>query len=362
MDSKRKSVFSNSPSSYSRETRVKVEHQPSKNITLHKGEAKSHPSTVSQLLDDVIESLRCLRSHTSDISPDIFKAISGLDEVLRRANSPKSDISDYNSHIPIHHSVGTISTENCLPVLPPIMDKALERAVFTHPGVSNNAEATYDRLEILGDAYIELIATKLIWQKFQEIPSGRISQIRELLVKNETLAEYATEYGLDCRAAVPHDYLKQPKRWTKTRADVFEAYVAAAIISDPVGGYEAVEQWLTQLWLPKLSELGPQRPNVNAKEILARKIMGKGIKLKYIDERPPVQQSRGVQTFFIGLYLTGWGWNNKHLGSGQGTNKTIAGNEAARQALLNESLVEEISGVKRAYETRISHHLTEGIN
>jgi ribonuclease-3 len=230
------------------------------------------------------------------------------------------------------------------------MDEILERAVFTHPGVSSNIGATYDRLEILGDAYIELIATKLIWERFQEIPSGRISQIRELLVKNETLAGYATSYGLDSRAIVPQDYPKQPKRWTKTRGDIFEAYVAAIIISNPVDGYRVAEQWLTQLWHPRLTELGSQESTLNAKEMLARKIMGKGIKLRYIDEQPPVKQGRGMQTFFIGVYLTGWGWDNKHLGSGQGPNKTIAGNEAARQALQDEALVEEISHIKREHE------------
>jgi ribonuclease-3 len=74
--------------------------------------------------------------------------------------------------------------------------------------VSKDPKTTYDRLEILGDAYIELISTKLIWNHYQRIPSGRISQLRELLVKNETLADYATKYGLDRRASVPHDYVQ----------------------------------------------------------------------------------------------------------------------------------------------------------
>lgn len=224
--------------------------------------------------------------------------------------------------------------------------------MFTHPGLSNNNGATYDRLEILGDAYIELIATKLVWARFPAIPSGRISQIRELLVKNETLSEYATMYGLDSKASVPPGYLDQPKRWTKTKGDIFEAYVAAIILSNSIDGFNIAENWLTQLWLPKMMGLGSEKSGLQAKEALAKKIMGKGIKLNYVDERAPISLKGGLQTFFIGVYLTGWGWDKKHLGSGEGRNKAMAGDEAARQALLNIPLIDEISATKREMELK----------
>lgn len=250
------------------------------------------------------------------------------------------------------HSHKAKHEEHNLPALPPISDKSLEKAVFTHPGLSNNNNATYDRLEILGDAYIELIATKLVWARFPAIPSGRISQIRELLVKNETLSEYATLYSMDSRASVPQGYLDQPKRWIKTKGDIFEAYVAAIVLSNPVDGFKIVEDWLTQLWIPKLADLGSEKSELQAKEALAKKIMGKGIKLNYVAEREPVLLKGGTQTFFIGVYLTGWGWDKKHLGSGEGRNKAIAGDEAARQALLNVPLIDEISATKREVEAK----------
>lgn len=247
---------------------------------------------------------------------------------------------------------GSLKTESGLPTLPPIPDVLLEKAVFTHPGLSNNDNATYDRLEILGDAYIELIATKLVWAKFPEIPSGRISQIRELLVKNETLSEYATLYGLDSRASVPQGYVDQPKRWTKTKGDIFEAYVAAVVLSHRADGFKIVEEWLTQLWLPKLKDLGAEKSILQAKETLARKVMSKGVKLKYVDEHAPALLKGGTQTFYIGVYLTGWGWDKKHLGSGQGRSKAMAGDEAARQALLNVPLIDEISSAKEDFESK----------
>ncbi|KAE8147958.1 ribonuclease III domain-containing protein [Aspergillus avenaceus] len=348
MDRKRKSVFS-VPGVNSKEARLnrgKSNASSSSTVTFS-DEAISCPfDAVSDSINDALRHLHYLRSRDVELHPDILMAASAIDKALHRAKHHTSASTTCNGETTNKHAGATINLHKAMPVPPPIPDDALRKAVFTHPGVCNNVETTYDRLEVLGDAYIELIATKLIWEKFSNIPSGRISQIRELLVKNETLAEYATKYGFHDRAAVPQDYPKQPKRWTKTKGDIFEAYVAAVIISNPTDGYKMVEDWLTRLWLPKLSGIGNENSALNAKEILARKIMGKGIKLNYIDERQPIQRVGGTQIFFIGVYLTGWGWDNKHLGSGQGPNKVIAGNEAAKKALLKKELIEEIIQVK----------------
>ena len=236
-----------------------------------------------------------------------------------------------------------------LPPLPPILDASLERATFTHPGMSRHGQATYDRLEILGDAYIEMIATKLVWDRFQDLASGRLSQIRESLVKNETLSGYATRYGFGTRALVPPGYMSHPKRLMKTNGDIFEAYVAAVIISNPSTGYSVAEQWLTDLWMPRLATVETQNISFHAKETLAKKVMSRGIRLKYVDESPPVHGIDGY-TFSIGVYLTGWGWTNKHLGSGKGPSKVVAGNQAAEEALVNEPLISEVIAAKKVYE------------
>ncbi|RHZ43349.1 ribonuclease III [Aspergillus thermomutatus] len=302
---------------------------------------------LKTLTRELVDSADLIRDHAGR---DVTNAIIELDKAFRCAKTVVSPI-----RRPDNNSVEFTRTREkgnsfCIPELPPILDSSLELAVFTHPGVSKDSKSTYDRLEILGDAYIELIATRLIWTRFEDLSSGQISQIRELLVKNETLSEFATLYGLDGRASIPQDLLNQPKRWTKTKGDIFESYVAAVILSRPTDGYYVAEQWLTQLWLPRLTDTVIQRTALDAKETLAKKIMGKGVKLKYVDERSPLQLRGGMQTFYVGVYLTGWGWQNKHLGSGHGPSKAVAGDAAARQALLNEPLINSISQVKKTYE------------
>lgn len=317
-------------------------------LAVKENEARSRLILLEQLAGEIMDSPQSVQDHTTEAGPGVVKAVVQLNKEFHLTDS--STTSTYGNIPGIRENPpeasGTLKKVGCLPILPPILDGTLRKAVFMHPGLSNNIEGTYDRLEILGDAYIELIATKLVWSRFQEISSGRISQIRELLVKNETLSEYATKYGLDSRASVPQGYLDQPKRWTKTKGDIFEAYVAGVILSHPIDGFRMAEEWLTQLWLPKLQDLGVQKSGLQAKEALAKRIMGKGVKLNYIDEQPPVSLRGGMQTFFIGVYLTGWGWDKKHLGSGQGRNKAIAGDEAAKQALLNEPLIDRVASIK----------------
>ena len=261
-----------------------------------------------------------------------------------------------------------IPTDSSVPPLPSISAE-LEKAVFTHQSAAgpqaHTQEFTYERLEFLGDAYIEVMATRLIWGQFKTMPAGRMSQTRELLVKNETLYEYALMYGFSKRikAAQNKDWEKEgPKQWLKVVADVFEAYVAAIILSEPVNGFRTAEEWIVQLWQPKIKNIPTEGPNMKAKEELARKIMGKGIKLNYKDEAPMEQLKGGMQTYFIGVYLTGWGWENQHLGSGSGLSKNGAGNEAAAKALENRPLIEDIIS-KRKHELdkqRIQKEREEG--
>jgi ribonuclease III len=241
-----------------------------------------------------------------------------------------------------------------LPAIPPITSE-FEKAVFTHQGMASvhvqgqPQEMTYDRLEFLGDAYIEVMATRLIWETYKCLPAGRMSQIRELLVKNETLNEYALLYDFDKRLKTQEFQREDPKRWLKIVADVFEAYVAAVVLSDSVRGFVAAEEWLVQLWAPKLKDVKASAPNLKAKEELARKVMARGIKLQYKDEAPMQQLKGGMQTYFIGVYLTGWGWEELHLGSGTGLSKVAAGNEAAARALENGLIMEQITAKRTRY-------------
>ncbi|KAL4927830.1 ribonuclease III [Aspergillus undulatus] len=348
MDRKRKSIFASHCEDSVTSARPKRKHDRNLDIPssqTSKSDLLTDLQTINILLGKVTSNAE---NSGTKLSPELARAAQDLSLALQHkptSSNPHTKLNDQSYVWPLE---SLQRSSGSLPPLPSIIDDELEKAVFTHPGMSKHPKTTYDRLEILGDAYIELFSTKLIWGRFQQIPSGRISQIRELLVKNETLAEYATQYGLDRRALIPSEVTNQPKRWIKTKGDIFEAYVAAVILSHP-DGVAVAESWLSELWSPTLEALEDSHESHThspPKQELARKLSGKRVKLIYIDEKAPIQHEGGKQTFFIGVYLTGWGWSNKHLGSGRGLNKTIAGNNAAQQALENKSLMKDIIASK----------------
>jgi ribonuclease III len=250
------------------------------------------------------------------------------------------------------------SSQNCssrtLPPLPAI-SASMSRTVFTHQSAvsnkdSRNQSASYERLEFLGDAYIEVMATRLVWETFKDLPAGRISQIRQLLVNNETLGKIAVEYGLDKQITCAKDVRANPKQWTKVKGDVMEAYIAAIVLEDAEmggAGFQAAEKWLHHLWTPKVSDILKEKaPDLNAKDALSRKVVSRGVKLEYLEERPMVRLEKGQERYFIGAFITGWGYKKQCLGSGHGLSKTGAGNLAAENALQSQ-LTQKIAEMKR---------------
>jgi len=289
-----------------------------------------------------------------------------------------------------------------LPPLPNILDSALATAPFRHKssttvynrssatGPGTSTSVTYDQLEFLGDAQIEHLASRLLYTRFPHLLAGQQSQLRELLVKNETLAEFARAYKFDDRVHVPdvERMLRDAdgrgnKGFTKILADVFEAYVAAVVLSHGDEGFAVAEKWMTELWAPKLMEVVRREreggkfysPSVHlqhdpdledplkiynpaAKAELQKKILsGPGVKLEYEAYKPSEELKGdllGQNRHYIAVYFTGYGYTRRLLGKGEGRNKVEAGNWAAIEAMHGEArpVVEECAAKLEAIRER----------
>jgi dsRNA-specific ribonuclease len=255
-----------------------------------------------------------------------------------------------------------------LPPLPPITELTLLTAPFTHTAtlphyVVASGENTYEHLEFLGDAYLEIIATRMIHKRFATHSVGQKSGLREILIRNDTLSQYSREYGFGERVKTGANEREHGgKTWMKILADVFEAYVAAIILSDGDAGFSIAERWLTELWAPKVQEWlekgdGNQtalqeHANHDVKSELQRLLVSKGVKLEYLEEKPMELVKEGNRTtFFMGVYLTGWGYDKVKLGTGSGRSKQLAGSEAARSAFeTNYGLIQVAHQKKIAFD------------
>ncbi|KAH7122771.1 ribonuclease III domain-containing protein [Dendryphion nanum] len=245
------------------------------------------------------------------------------------------------------------------PPLPPISEPYLEEAVFTHTSANattvprrlNSAQPdqiSYERLEFMGDAYIELLATRLIYSRFPHMDVSRQSQLREILVKNETLQVYSQGYGFPDRLKHGgHINVGAQKTWIKVQADIFEAYIGALVLSDPEHGFAIAEAWLTELWAPHILNF-KEAPveNAHAREQLNKLVAMKGVRLAF-DPEKPMEMINGIQRFYIGCYLTGWGYEHHWLGHGEGQNKSQACILAAMDAMENnKEFIQELNRKK----------------
>lgn len=332
---------------------------PSKKQILHAPESAPLSTKLAELqallstaLQNPSEALECLAAIRDNARDAHAVAVKSSQAALEQATKDaKNEV--LNGHESFH------KRDITFPALPTIRNASLEDAVFTHQStvpafVNQSHKLSYERYEFLGDAYIEMMATRLLWGLFDHLSTGSLSKLRESLVNNQTLGEFSVRYGFDKRLRLTQQVTSNAKAMTKVKGDVFEAYIAALIVDDPVTGYERAEGWLHQLWLPILQKADhTAAPSLSAKEELLRKIGGSAIKVNYVDEQVISNKGAGIQTYFIGVYLDGWGYDNQHLGSGTGLNKRVAGNEAASAALKNHPLIDEIIAKKKVFDETV---------
>ena len=252
------------------------------------------------------------------------------------------------------------------PPLPQVLDPKLEQAALTHSGMNKPGGLSYERLEWVGDAYLEVIATALVYHTFPHLLEGRCAQIRELMVRNATLSTFTCKYGLDKRAIFPDDFSLGERasgtatgssRRIKALGDIFEAYVGAVILSDPKDGVQRAADWVKALWAPvvqdRVQKEGRKDPaeKLPAKVELERALGAKGVKIEYRDlpAGKKRDQDSGLQLFSVGCFLHGWGETDKQLGYGSALSKREAGQKAAQMAFDNKKLLKPYIEKKKAY-------------
>ena len=124
-------------------------------------------------------------------------------------------------------------------------DANLLELALTHPSVAHEqgiALKTNQRLEFLGDAVLQLVLTRELYEKFPNFGEGPLTKGRAKLVNRRTLAERARELGIG-----PHLILSRGEELHGGRdrnsslADTFEALLGAIFLD---GGFEAAQQFI----------------------------------------------------------------------------------------------------------------------
>lgn len=135
-------------------------------------------------------------------------------------------------------------------------DVALLKLALTHPSIAHEAGShiqTNQRLEFLGDAVLQLILTRVLYDKFPEYGEGPLTKGRATLVNRRMLAEHGRHLGLH-----EHILLSRGEENTGGRhrpsamADAFEALVGAIYLD---GGLEGAGTFVQSEFTAYLSDL-----------------------------------------------------------------------------------------------------------
>jgi ribonuclease-3 len=200
------------------------------------------------------------------------------------------------------------------------------RSTGAEEPVSSLLPRDNERLEFLGDAVLELLASEYLLASFPEWSEGQLSKSRARIVNAGSLEAAARRLRLGEHLRVGRGEEKTGGRDKQTLlADAFEAVVAAVYLD---GGLGAVREVLRKvLFEQALEERGERISESDRKSALQELLQGRGqatAEYRVVGESGPDHQ----KVFQIEVWIDG-----ECMATGEGSTKKEAEQRAARSAL-----------------------------
>jgi ribonuclease-3 len=224
--------------------------------------------------------------------------------------------------------VDTISLENKIGVF--FKNGNILKEALTHRSYLNENPSWKlphnERLEFLGDAVLELVATEYLWRVRPKFEEGLLTLLRAALVNTKMLSKIAEEeIGLQKYLLVSKGESQMSGRAMETiLADAFEALTGAVYVDQ---GFEAAEKFVSRFVLSRLEEIEKRQLYKDPKSLL-QEISQADFKMtpeyRILSESGPDH----ARMFAVGVYF-----GNELKGEGSGASKQEAETDAAKKAL-----------------------------
>lgn len=204
-------------------------------------------------------------------------------------------------------------------------DKDLLVLALTHRSAVRKGQGHHnERLEFLGDAVLELVATEYLYH-ISDKPEGELTSWRSALVKGEHLAEVAREIKLGEYLFLSRgEEASGGREKSSTLADALEALIGAIYIDH---GFEAARVFCNGFILVRLSDLLAQGAHQDFKSVFQEKVQEHvGVTPTYtvISESGPDHD----KIFTCAVLI-----ENEEVAQGKGPSKQKAEQEAAKAGL-----------------------------
>ncbi len=213
-------------------------------------------------------------------------------------------------------------------------DKSLLRRALTHRSYLNENPdyplSDNERLEFLGDAVLDFLTAKYLYNHFPEMAEGGMTSLRAALVRSETLAHFATALNLGEYLLLSHGEAESGGRERPaTLCAAFEALVGAILLDQ---GLQAVEDFVLRCVEPEIRHILDEELYKDAKSTL-QELAQAQLQItpiyRTVAERGPDHAKEFTVEVLVG---------DEVYGRGIGPNKQVAEQEAAKVALQRMSL------------------------
>jgi ribonuclease III len=198
--------------------------------------------------------------------------------------------------------------------------------IYETPG---EGQSSNERLEFLGDSILALISADYLYRAFPNLSEGELTDVRAVLVRTETLANFARDINLGTFLLMGKGE-QHSGGGKRVLASAFEALLGAIYLDQ---GLTEVQTFL----LPHLEPLAQTivekrlfKDNKSLFQELAQAHDGITPSYRLVSQEGPSHNREFTIEVLLGELVAG---------SGQGRNKQTAEQEAARSALLNRGWI-----------------------
>ncbi|MBR5535423.1 MAG: ribonuclease III [Clostridia bacterium] len=197
---------------------------------------------------------------------------------------------------------------------------------LTHTSYAHERHVeSYERLEFLGDAVLQMLTSMYIYKTYSDFPEGKMSRMRANIVCEETLSRIAEklEVGKHARLGKGEELTGGRER-ASILADMVEAILAAIYLD---GGIDKAREVIFDAYGHIIENAAEGRLNRDYKTMLQEKLQKEGsVLIEYLPVKEEGPAHNKVFTMAVSL-------NNKILGTGSGRTKQEAQQMAAKAAL-----------------------------
>ena len=206
-------------------------------------------------------------------------------------------------------------------------NEALLKQAMTHKSYANemqiNKADSYERIEFLGDAVLELITSEFLFRGYTNVQEGELTKMRASMVCEQSLAFCARDLhigefvllgkGEECTGGRSRDSIT---------SDAMEAIIGAIYLDS---GMEAAREFVHKFVLNDLEKKQLFLDSKTTLQELAQGKLKKNLEYRLVNEQGPEHD----KIFAVQVYL-----DEELLGEGSGRTKKHAEQQAAYEALL----------------------------